>query len=306
MKGTFFARTLAPSRLAAAMVAFVAALHVLSPGTAIASDPWLDRVRAFEPGTSAGFGAGELPAIVLGIPEGAGTMQGSVDVVSLGNGGRIVVSFDDNAVVDGEGDDLVVFENPFYGGSLLFTELAFVEVSSDGKNWVQFPFDAQTGEGLAGREPVLASSSNGLDPLDESSGGDRFDLADVGLDFVRYLRLTDAGDQIDDPGNHSFAGTKGGFDLDAAAAIHSTRLGCIFGSVTGGGFAVHKARVRLTAAGEKRRVRRTRVTGSYRFCRLRPGLDYVVRAEVDGIGDASAGAYIDAQQLRVRVDLPLQ
>jgi hypothetical protein len=267
-----------------------------------AGDPWLERVRAFEPGTQAGFGAGELPRIVRGAPEGLGLAAGSTHVVSLGGGGQIVVSFDDNAVVDGEGDDLVIYENAFLSGTLVFAELAFVEVSADGKAWVAFPYDAQTWEGLAGREPVLANSINGLDPLDPASGGDRYDLADVGLEFVRFVRITDAGETIDDPGNHSFAGTKGGFDLDAAAAIHSTDLGCVRGTLAGGGQPVAGARVILKAEGEKRRRRLTHEDGTFRFCRLRPGLDYDVRTKA---GDASARVYVGGEQLVVDVDLTL-
>lgn len=292
------------SSAVATMVAVVAACAVA--GTAHAGTPWLDHVRAFEPGTSAGFGAAALPRVVRGAPEGLGLDQGSTDVVSLGDGGRIVVSFDNNAVVDGEGDDLVIFENPFLSGPLLFAEFAFVEVSADGRNWSAFPFDADTGEGLAGREPVLANSENGLDPLDPSSGGDRFDLADVGLEFVRFVRITDAGDQIDDPGNHTFAGTKGGFDLDAAGAIHSTPLGCISGAVTSDGQAVPGARVVLEADGERRRRRVTNTRGVYRFCRLRPGLDYDLRSQVTGLGSAEGRVFIDAAQRRVRVDLFLE
>ncbi len=269
-----------------------------------AEDPWLDRVRAFEPGTSAGFGADGLPGIVLGPPEGLGMDQGSTDVVSLGNGGRIVVSFDDNGVVDGPGDDLVIFENPFYSGDFLFDELAFVEVSSDGREWKQFPYDADTGEGLAGRVPVLANSTNGLDPLDPESGGDRFDLADVGLEFVRFVRITDAGALVDDAGNHAFAGTKGGFDLDAAAAIHSTALGCIRGVVSQDGEPVGGARVILKADGERGRRRFSREDGRFSFCRLRPGLDYHVTAKT-GDAAASADTYIDAEQIRAVVDLVL-
>ncbi|MFN2425321.1 MAG: hypothetical protein ABR587_02610, partial [Candidatus Binatia bacterium] len=215
----------------------------MAAGTAHAGNPWIDRVRAFEPGTSAGFGAAELPHVVRRAPEGFGLEQGSTDVVSLGDGGRIVVSFDNNAAVDGEGDDLVIFENAFVSGPLVFTELAFVEVSADGKVWSAFPYDAETGEGLAGRTPVLSNSDNGLDPFDPASGGDRFDLADVGLEFVRFVRITDAGSLIHDPGNDSFAGTKGGFDLDAAGAIHSTALGCISGTVSAAGGPVAGARV---------------------------------------------------------------
>src|SRR5262249_12036449 len=139
---------------AAILATFVAA------GTAAAGDPWLDRVRAFEPGTQAGFGAEELPGMVLGKPEGLGLGAGSADVVSLGNNGQIIVSFDDNAVVDGEGDDLVIYENAFLSGSLVFAEYAFVEVSADGRTWYAFPYDATTHEGLAGKEPVLSNSDN--------------------------------------------------------------------------------------------------------------------------------------------------
>lgn len=284
----------------------MAGLVIAQAGAAQAGDPWLDRVRAFEPGTSAGFGANSLPGTVLRAPEGLGLDQGSTDVVSLGHNGRIVVSFDNNAVVDGEGDDLVIFENPFLSGPLLFAELAFVEVSADGKDWFAFPYDAESGDGLAGRAPVLANSDNGLNPLDPASGGDRFDLAAVGLDFVRFVRITDAGDQIDDPGNHSFAGTKGGFDLDAAGAIHSTALGCISGTVSKDDQAVAGARVVLKADGERRRHRVSHANGAWRFCRLRPGLDYEVRTAVTGLGSAEGHAFIDTQLLRVRVELMLE
>jgi hypothetical protein len=285
---------------AATGLALVATL--VATASALAGDPWLERVRAFEPGSQAGYGAAELPRIVRRAPEGLGLNAGSTDVVSLGNDGRIVVSFDDNAVVDGEGDDLVIYENAFLSGTLVFAELAFVEVSADGKTWVEFPYDAESREGLAGQEPVLANSQNGLDPLDPASGGDRFDLADVGLDFVRFVRITDAGARIDDPGNHSFAGTKGGFDLDAAAAIHSTDLGCIAGSLTSAGAAVAGARIVLKAEGERRRRRLTDEDGSFRFCRLRPGLDYDVAAKTGG---ASQRVYLGGEQLRVHVDLVL-
>jgi hypothetical protein len=282
------------------------AAFLASAAIAGAADPWLDRVRSFEPGTQAGFGAEQLPHIVRGAPEGLGLGAGSTDVVSLGGGGSIVVSFDDNAVVDGEGDDLAIYENAFLSGTLVFAELAFVEVSADGKTWVAFPFNAETREGLAGKEPVLSSSQNELDPLDPGSGGDRFDLADVGLDFVRFVRITDAGEAIDDPGNHSFAGTKGGFDLDAAAAIHSTDLGCISGTLADGGEAVAGARIVLKAQGEKRRRRWTHADGRFRFCRLRPGLDYDVISKITGEADAGARVYVGGEQLRVHVDLELE
>ena len=285
---------------------FAAACLVPVAGPALAGDPWLDRVRSFEPGTSSGFGAEELPGIVLGTPEGLGENQGSLDVVSLGHAGSITVTFSDNVVVDGDGDDLVIFENAFLSGSLLFAELAFVEVSTDGQEWFAFPYDEETGDGLAGRAPVLANTANGLDPLAPEAGGDRFDLADIGLSHARFVRIVDAGDLIDDPGNHSFVGTKGGFDLDAAAAIHSSDLGCISGTVSDGETGVEGVRVVVAGDGERRRRRRTREDGSYRVCKLTPRVEYDVRSEREGVGSAQSRVLLDEQDLRVVVDLVLE
>ena len=55
--------------------------------TGWAQDPFADAVASFTPGTNAGFGADQLPQIVLGPPRGSGLLQGSFDVLSLGNGG---------------------------------------------------------------------------------------------------------------------------------------------------------------------------------------------------------------------------
>ena len=57
------------------------------------------------------------------------------DTVCLGDGGSITMTFD-NAIRDGEGFDFAVFENSF---DEKFLELAYVEVSSDGVNFVRFP-----------------------------------------------------------------------------------------------------------------------------------------------------------------------
>ena len=56
-------------------------------------------------------------------------------VVSLGDGGSITLTFA-HPLSDGTGPDLAVFENAFND---TFLELAFVEVSSDGANFVRFP-----------------------------------------------------------------------------------------------------------------------------------------------------------------------
>ena len=194
---------------------------ILAP-SARAQDPFADFVVSFTPGTGAGFGTEQL---VLGPPQGGGELQGSLDVLSLGNGGVIVLGFDPPVICDGPGADLTVFENPFHSGTPdgpIFAEYGIVAVSQDGVNFVTFPYDPVTHVGLAGQNPVLSNPDNGISPLDPSvSGGDQFDLADVRLTWAKYVRITDPGATIDDPGNHVPPGTQAGFDLDALAALHA-------------------------------------------------------------------------------------
>jgi hypothetical protein len=186
------------------------------------ADPFADEVVSFEPGERAGFGADQMPGIVLGPPRGGGDQQGSLDVVSLGDGGVIVVAFRDGVICDGPGPDFTVFENAFIGGgTTVFAEVGIVAVSADGESFVEFPYDPATFEGLAGTKPVYSHPDNGIDPTDPSvSGGDHFDLADLGMSHAVYVRITDPGAAIPDPGNFVPPGNSAGFDLDAIAAVH--------------------------------------------------------------------------------------
>ncbi|MEI9938725.1 MAG: hypothetical protein WDO69_16020 [Pseudomonadota bacterium] len=134
-------------------------------------------------------------------------------VVSLGNGGWMVLKFAGNAIVDGPGVDFTVFENPLP----TFKELGTVAVSDDAEHWTEFPCtavpDATDFGFCAGVNLVYSSPTNGIDPLDPSaSGGDHYDLADVGLTHARYVRITDRVD---------LTGSAGVFDLDAVAIVHA-------------------------------------------------------------------------------------
>lgn len=181
-------------------------------------DPWGDRVVRYAPGPGAGFGQDRFPEVVLGAPEGGGTSQGSLDVLSLGNRGVIEIEFIDLAAIDGPGVDVLVFENGFPG----FLETGAVEVSDDGIDWRAFPCGAGTDAGIsgcAGAHPVFANPAQGISGTDPSvAGGDGFDLADVGLARARFVRITDSG------ANRFYGPPAGGFDLDAVSVVNTVKL----------------------------------------------------------------------------------
>ncbi len=189
-----------------------------------ASLPYATGVVEFSAGEGGGYGSDELPEVVLGPPQGAGGTSGGTRVVSLGEGGEIVVEFGDRAIVDGEGADFIVFENPFYtdaseGG--VYQELGEVAVSADGETWKSFECESDPEEpgrwpGCAGWRPVLDYDAEQRVPLDPAiTGGDPFDLADVGLDEARYVRIRGISDEGWPP--------KVGFDLDAVGIVHARR-----------------------------------------------------------------------------------
>lgn len=178
-----------------------------------ASDPFADCVDAFTP-RGATFGQERLPEVVLGPPQGGGEL-GGLDVLSLGCGGEITLFFDGHGIVDGPGPDLRIFENPFALGDVTFVEPARVLVSDDGMTWYEFACD------LEARPPVGCAGVGLVWPGDdpEAAGGDAFDLADLGLARARWLRLIDVGEAY--YGDRMWCeGASGGFDLDAAAALH--------------------------------------------------------------------------------------
>lgn len=177
-------------------------------------DPFADGVVSFTPGPNAGFGEDKLPGVVLGPPQGQGANAGSLDVVSLGKNGCIVLEFTDIEAVDGDGVDLLVFENPF--GT--YFEPGIVSVSEDGQTWKSFPCAtadaASRFPGCAGTHYVYSSPDNGISPADPAvAGGDPYDLHDIGVSRARFVRICDAGVQY-------YAGISGGFDLDAVAVVH--------------------------------------------------------------------------------------
>ncbi|QQR81625.1 MAG: hypothetical protein IPJ69_05830 [Deltaproteobacteria bacterium] len=170
-------------------------------------------------GTNAGYGSQDY---VFGPPRGLGQFQGSTHVLSLGRNGTITLAFDDYVICDGDGPDFTVFENPFQSGddpSLLYREPATVSVSEDGIIFHNFPCNTATTPyaDCAGTHPVYSNvTNNTIDPRDPTvSGGDLYDLEDLGLEAVRFVRIHDEGLSANPIGPG-----KEGFDLDAMIIVH--------------------------------------------------------------------------------------
>lgn len=177
----------------------------------ITADPWADASPAVGYGPGAGYGQSYYPENILGPPDPTATPTspafGENNLLTLGTDGWVVLEFSDNSIINESGPDFTVFENVMDTGSGYFQECAYVEVSQDGEYWIQFPWNGTTLEGLAGLMPTT-----GEDPTNpEVSGGDQFDLEDLGLEWVRFVKLTDCGSAVSDGGL---------FDLDAVAAVN--------------------------------------------------------------------------------------
>lgn len=183
-------------------------------------------VHAFVPGDGQASGQEPeyFPANVLGLPDS--TARRSVpaidprQIASLGLGGEIVLRFD-APIVDAEGVDFSVFENAFYYSigprELIYAEPAEVSVSRDGTAFVSFPFDTLTFVGCAGTRPTFGDQ-NPFDP--HVSGGNGFDLAAIGIDSVRFIRIRDVTMlAVGNPSHPFWDPTLSGFDLDAVVAI---------------------------------------------------------------------------------------
>lgn len=175
-------------------------------------------VHSVDYGDYAGFGQSGFPGVVLGPPRGRGELAGGLHVLSLGRYGEIVLDLGNCPVVDGEGLDFLVFENAFYIGgnpSAPYAELAVVGVSEYGINFVEFECSesAYPYDGCAGWHPVLSNPDNGISPFSpEYAGGDQFNLANVGVERARFIRIRDISGAI--------GGSSAGFDLDAVAVVN--------------------------------------------------------------------------------------
>jgi hypothetical protein len=161
-------------------------------------------------------------------------------IVSLGDGGSVICQFE-KPISNGTGYDFAVFENGFDD---VFLELAFVEVSSDGINYIRFPAHSLTDTitQTAGFGSTNATKINNLAGKYRGGYGTPFDLQDLagssGLDLnnITHVKIIDVvgsinkayasrdaqNNMINDPWPTPFPSS--GFDLDAIGVIHENSI----------------------------------------------------------------------------------
>jgi len=172
--------------------------------------------------------------------------QANNNIVSLGDAGEVILTFS-QSITNGQGADFAVFENGFLleeGSELAFLELAFVEVSTDGIEYVRFPAfsEEQTNTQTDSFGYLNARNIHNLAGKYIANYGTPFDLEDlstliqgttVNLNNINYIKLIDVVGSIDsnfatydsennlinDPYPTAFS--SGGFDLDAVGVIHN-------------------------------------------------------------------------------------
>lgn len=200
---------------------------------------WADSVTNLSRGPQ-NIAVANSPLASAGIAaNGLGPQDGNT--VSLGDGGSITLRFD-VAIKNGAGADFAVFENAFGFNGLVFAELSYVEVSSDGANFARFTSTynnptANVSFGTGFRLIDIAEVNNfaGIHNTGVGTGFDLTDLADdtlraqglLDLDAIFFVRLIDVvGDgSTEDSFAHAIldpyptALATGGFDLDAVGAL---------------------------------------------------------------------------------------
>lgn len=162
---------------------------------------------------------------------------GENGVLSLGDGGRAILIFE-HPIKNGPGWDFAVFENAFDD---FFLELAFVEVSSNGIDYIRFPATSNTQDSnqIGSFDSLKARDINNLAGKYRALYGTPFDLDElsnyqaINIDSITHIRVIDVvgslnekymnydqyGNGINDPWPTPFA--SGGFDLDAIGVIHN-------------------------------------------------------------------------------------
>ncbi len=190
----------------------------------------IDTVISYQWGKGQNTGQSEkyFPKNIFGEPydKASETMPASSpeDICSLGLGGEIIVAFKGYEIVDAPGPDFTIFENVFLNpvSKKMFVEPAIISVSFDGINFKEFPYNRQTLIGCAGITPTNGNKDC-YNPVE--SGGDKFDLAVLGIKRIRFIKIKDISQSLlDNPKHPYYDPIITGFDLDAVCGLHLKKI----------------------------------------------------------------------------------
>ncbi|HMO25026.1 MAG TPA: DUF4465 domain-containing protein [Tepidisphaeraceae bacterium] len=224
-----------------------------------------------------------------------GPANGTLNVVSLGDGGSITLTFA-TPIVNGPGADFAVFENGFDTGGPFFAELAFVEVSSNGSDFFRFPSVSLT------QTQTQIDTFGTIDPTDVYNlagkhgvlEGTPFDLQELvgvssllNVNAVTHVRIIDVvgritptgaytpstdslGNLINDPYPTPF--DVGGVDLDAVAVLNIPEPSSIALLGAGLGALMMRKRGSILARSRKRRGSAAKTTAAITASALLVGI----------------------------------
>lgn len=194
---------------------------------------WADGWSDYRPGPNVEL-QWQTPSNATGAAKGAlGGLGSTNGIVSLGDSGSIVLTFP-VPISDRPGPDFAVFENAFDD---TFLELAHVEVSSDGTNYVRFPnhcLETNLIDTYGLTRATDPTAYGGLAGKHTQGFGTPFDLRCLAgathLDTrrVTHVKIVDIlgdGTARDSYGNPIYDPTptwgSGGFDLDAVGVLNA-------------------------------------------------------------------------------------
>lgn len=171
-----------------------------------------------------------------------GKADGTMTVVSLGDGGSAILTFA-SPIYNGEGPDFAVFENGMENAQqagMYFLEIGFVEVSSDGEHFFRFPavtyvqtetqiggfgcIDPRQIHNFASKYEAMYGTPFDLDEVEDNPLLDKNNVTHVRvIDVVgnidpEYCTYDSEGHIVNDPWPTPF--NSSGMDLDAVGVIH--------------------------------------------------------------------------------------
>lgn len=209
---------------------------------------WASGYTDYLPAPSA-YAQWQTPENILAAPDGDIVSLGDLDQAQINAGGipgRITLTFA-KSIYNGPGADFAVFENgsyynlPEYNFVGFLAELGYVEVSSNGTDFVRFPCVSQTPQPEGDYSYLLLDSTDifNLAGKHDMDHGTPFDLDDVAaaaavvnglvdINDIQYVKIVDvpgSGDFLDSNDNPIYDAwwtyDSGGMDLNAVGAINT-------------------------------------------------------------------------------------